>query len=169
MGIFGKNTNSHWWGFLEQTIQKVNGTYPITLSHTPCLLCSQDLRYTTNWQWTVRLIESRGKAKTVVKYIPLTLYPLRGSRGISNIPSRHPRFTKVYPVTGGKPIADLLQCISGLSAINPFVAFYDMHGRKREVLFYFVPYTTRDCRQTHIEFNQKKIKGVLNLYIDWEG
>jgi hypothetical protein len=46
-------------------------------------------------------------------------------------------------VTGGKPIAVLLQSILG--AINPLVAFYDIHGGKREVLFfYFVPDTTRD-------------------------
>jgi hypothetical protein len=36
---------------------------------------------------------------------------------------------------GGKPIADFLQSISGVSAINPLVAFYDIHGGKREVLF----------------------------------
>jgi hypothetical protein len=48
-------------------------------------------------------------------------------------------------VTGGKPIAVLLQSISGVSAINPLVAFYDIHGGKREVLFlYFVPDTTQD-------------------------
>jgi hypothetical protein len=48
-------------------------------------------------------------------------------------------------VTDGKPIAVLLQSISGISAINPLVAFYDIHGGKREVLFfYFVPDTTRD-------------------------
>jgi hypothetical protein len=48
-------------------------------------------------------------------------------------------------VTGGKPIAVLLQSISGVSAINPLVAFYDIHGRKREVLFFcFVPDTIRD-------------------------
>jgi hypothetical protein len=48
-------------------------------------------------------------------------------------------------VTGGKPIAVLLQSISGVSAIIPLVAFYDIHGEKREVLFfYFVPDTTRD-------------------------
>jgi hypothetical protein len=36
-----------------------------------------------------------------------------------------------------------LQSISGVSAINPLVAFYDIHGGKREVLFfYFVPDTT---------------------------
>jgi hypothetical protein len=48
-------------------------------------------------------------------------------------------------VKGGKPIAVLLQSISCVSAINPLVAFYDIHGGKREVLFfYFVPDTTRD-------------------------
>jgi hypothetical protein len=48
-------------------------------------------------------------------------------------------------VTGGQPIAVLLQSISGVSAINPLVAFYDIHGGKREVLFfYFVPGTPRD-------------------------
>jgi hypothetical protein len=48
-------------------------------------------------------------------------------------------------VTGGKPIAVLLQCISGVRSINLLVAFYDIHGGKREVLFfYFVPDTTRE-------------------------
>jgi hypothetical protein len=52
-------------------------------------------------------------------------------------------------VTGGKPIAVLLQSISGVSAINPLVAFYDIHGGMREVLFfYFVPDTTRDMLKT---------------------
>jgi hypothetical protein len=49
-------------------------------------------------------------------------------------------------VTGGKVIAVLLQSISGVSAINPLVAFYDIHREKREVLFfYFVPDTTQDA------------------------
>jgi hypothetical protein len=48
-------------------------------------------------------------------------------------------------VTRGKPIAVFLQSISGVSDINPLVAFYDIHGGKREVLFfYFVTGTTRD-------------------------
>jgi hypothetical protein len=48
-------------------------------------------------------------------------------------------------VTGGKPITVLLQSIPGVSAINPLVAFYDIHGGKKEVLyFYFVLDTTRD-------------------------
>jgi hypothetical protein len=48
-------------------------------------------------------------------------------------------------VTAGKPIAVLLQSISGVNDVNPLVAFYDIHGGKREMLFfYFVPDTTRD-------------------------
>jgi hypothetical protein len=51
-------------------------------------------------------------------------------------------------VKGGKPIAVLLQSISGVNTINPLVTFYDIHGGKREVLFfYFVPETTRDTRK----------------------
>jgi hypothetical protein len=50
-------------------------------------------------------------------------------------------------VTGGKPIAVLLQSISGVTAFNPLVAFYDILGGKREVVFfYFVPNTRRLSR-----------------------
>jgi hypothetical protein len=57
-------------------------------------------------------------------------------------------------VTGGKPIAVLLQSISGVSAINPLVACYDIHGGKREVLFfYFVPDTTRDSVSHNYNYN----------------
>jgi hypothetical protein len=46
-------------------------------------------------------------------------------------------------MTGGKPIAVLLQYVSGVSAINPLIAFYDIHEGKREGLFfYFDPDTT---------------------------
>jgi hypothetical protein len=68
---------------------------------------------------------------------------------ISDISLRHPRFTKITKLwetlqTGGWAIAVWSQSISGVSAINPLVAFYDIHGWKREVLFYyFVPYTHR--------------------------
>jgi hypothetical protein len=48
-------------------------------------------------------------------------------------------------VKGGKPIAISAQSISNVSAVNPLVAFYDIHGRKGEVLFFCsVPDTTRD-------------------------
>jgi hypothetical protein len=45
---------------------------------------------------------------------------------------------KTADVTGGKPIAILLQSISDLSAINPLVAFYDIQGGKRVVLFFYI-------------------------------
>jgi hypothetical protein len=35
-------------------------------------------------------------------------------------------------VTGGKPNAVLLQSISGVNVINTLVAFYNIHGAKRE-------------------------------------
>jgi hypothetical protein len=41
-------------------------------------------------------------------------------------------------VTSGKPIAVLLQSISGVSTINPLIAIYDIHGGKREVLFFYL-------------------------------
>jgi hypothetical protein len=37
-------------------------------------------------------------------------------------------------VTGGKPIAVWSQSIPGLNAINPLVAFYDIHWRKKETV-----------------------------------
>jgi hypothetical protein len=71
-----------------------------------------------------------------------------GSRGNRYSSERH-KFYKNYlamrdtaDVTGGKPIAVWSQSISGVRSIN---AFYDICGRKGEVLFfYFVPDTTRD-------------------------
>jgi hypothetical protein len=48
-------------------------------------------------------------------------------------------------VPGGKPIAVWSYSISGVSAINSLVAFYDIHGRKEELLFFCsVPDTTQD-------------------------
>jgi hypothetical protein len=45
----------------------------------------------------------------------------------------------IADVIGGKPIV-WLQYNAGVSAINPLVAFYDIYGRKRQVMFfYFVP------------------------------
>jgi hypothetical protein len=56
-------------------------------------------------------------------------------------------------VTSGKPIAALLQPILGVNAINPLVAFYDIHGGKREVLFFFfLPDTTRDRHLVTVNF-----------------
>jgi hypothetical protein len=77
------------------------------------------------------------KCNVVHTYIPLTLYPRRGSRGISDIAPR-PTFYQNYlavrnsaDVTGGRPNAVWSQFISGVNAINPIVALFDIHGRKR--------------------------------------
>jgi hypothetical protein len=42
-------------------------------------------------------------------------------------------------MTGGKPIAVLLQSISGVTAINPLVVFYDNHGGKRGAILLLCP------------------------------
>jgi hypothetical protein len=54
-------------------------------------------------------------------------------------------------VTGGKPIAVLLQSISGVSAINPLAAFYDIHGEKREMLFFY--FVLAHCRRAFMNFS----------------
>jgi hypothetical protein len=69
----------------------------------------------------------------MLTYIPLTFYPRRGSRDISDITPptfyQHKLAMKnTADVTVGKPIAVLLQSILGVSAINLLVAFYDIHG-----------------------------------------
>jgi hypothetical protein len=57
-------------------------------------------------------------------------------------------------VTSAKPIAVWSQSISGVSAVNPLVVFYDIHGKKREVLiFYFVPDTKRDTIMRDVKQN----------------
>jgi hypothetical protein len=71
-------------------------------------------------------------------------------------------------VTGVKPIAVLLQSISGVSTINPIVAFYDIHGGKREVLFfYFVPDTTRDTinQSLIVILNRASFDGYTYIHI----
>jgi hypothetical protein len=47
-------------------------------------------------------------------------------------------------VTGGKSIAISSQFISGVSAVNPLVAFYDIHGRERGAIIDIPPDTTPD-------------------------
>jgi hypothetical protein len=67
-------------------------------------------------------------------------------------------------VKGVKPIAVLLQSISGVSAINLLVAFYDIHRGKREVLFfYFVSDTTRDTRRKFINVQNYITITIIHL------
>jgi hypothetical protein len=55
-----------------------------------------------------------------------------------------------------------MKSFSGVSAINPLVAFYDTHGEKREVLFlYFVPDTTRE--KNMFLFNIKAVATIKKI------
>jgi hypothetical protein len=40
-------------------------------------------------------------------------------------------------LTSDKTIAVRSQSISGVTAVNPLIAFYGIHGRKREVQIFF--------------------------------
>jgi hypothetical protein len=84
----------------------------------------------------------------IFTYIPLTLDPEEASRIFFRDPTFYQKdlaMRSTADVTGGKPIAVRSQSISGEDAVNPLVAFYDIHGRKREGLFFCsVPDTTRD-------------------------
>jgi hypothetical protein len=51
-------------------------------------------------------------------------------------------------VSGGKPIVVWSQSISvsGVNAIYPIVAYYDTHGRKRDVLFFYYFDDVNNCK-----------------------
>jgi hypothetical protein len=85
-------------------------------------------------------------------YIPLTVYPRRGSGDIFGLSSKPSTFyydllmRNTVDVICVKPVTTWLQSISGGSAVNPLVGFYDIHGRKGEVIFFCsVADTTRFC------------------------
>jgi hypothetical protein len=65
-------------------------------------------------------------------------------------------------VTGGKPIAVLLQSISGVNAINPLVTFYDIHGGKREMLFFYFGRTPHEILILHNIYKQNCHKCILS-------
>jgi hypothetical protein len=57
------------------------------------------------------------------------------------------------------------QSISGVNAVIPLVAFYDIHGRKGEVLlFYFVPDTTRDLNKP-VYSRATRVLGGMAVYL----
>jgi hypothetical protein len=66
----------------------------------------------------------------------------------------------IADVTGGKPIAVLLQSTSGVSAINPLVAFYDIRGGKRGAILLFCPghHTRRDNFISFIYCDKKNVE-----------
>jgi hypothetical protein len=82
-------------------------------------------------------------------YIPLTLYPQRPEALFSETPTFYQNYLAMRntaDVTSGKLIAVGSQSISGVSAINPLVTFYDIHGRKREMQLFSPGHHTRSLR-----------------------
>jgi hypothetical protein len=71
-------------------------------------------------------------------------------------------------VTGGKPNAVLLQSMSGESAINPLVVFYDIHLGKRGAILLFCPDTTRD-KIINNKLVNKLVFGTKKLSNDHRG
>jgi hypothetical protein len=89
------------------------------------------------WQWNYSI----NCVKSTYIHTYHSRFILEGVAEVSQLLAKR----NTADMTGGKPIAVLLQSISGVRAINPLVAFYDIHGEKREVLFfYFIPDTPRD-------------------------
>jgi hypothetical protein len=44
----------------------------------------------------------------------------------------------ISDMAGGKPMAISTQTITGVSAVNPVVAFYDIHWKNRDLMFFFL-------------------------------
>jgi hypothetical protein len=100
--------------------------------------------FTVSIRWRLLFPTLCWSINTKSMYIPLTFYPRRTSRYSDILALRNTVYCHVYRDVTGKPVV-WLQSISVKDAVNPLVAFYDIHGRKREVLFFCsVPDTTRD-------------------------
>jgi hypothetical protein len=65
-------------------------------------------------------------------------------------------------VIRGKSIAVWSQTISGVNAINPLVAFYDIHRRKREVLLFILSRTNNDISQEVLKIIQLEVIEILS-------
>jgi hypothetical protein len=91
------------------------------------------------WLTTVSIIINKD-CNAIYTYIPLTLYHhLRCSTETPMFYKNYLAMSNTADVTGGKLIAVWLQSISGVSAVNPLVAFYNMHGRKRGAILLLCP------------------------------
>jgi hypothetical protein len=67
----------------------------------------------------------------------------------------HLAMNNTADVTDDQPIAAWSQSISGENAIKPLVHFYDIYGRKSDVLFF---YLVPDNKQDHISFHLFEMK-----------
>jgi hypothetical protein len=70
---------------------------PLGIKRELCVCIHTKLPLETLYLFKEPIYNPLGSFKDVCirTYIPLTLYLRRGSKGISNVPPRHPRFTKI--------------------------------------------------------------------------
>jgi hypothetical protein len=76
----------------------------------------------------------------IYTHLLLTLDLRRCNRSISGVSPRRSRFIKITLLWGIQwawQVVSPSQSISGVSAVKPLVVFYDNHGRKRELLFFY--------------------------------
>jgi hypothetical protein len=101
--------------------------------------------------WIMFIIPNHYKQSYNSRFIPEQHRHLRYSFETPTFYQNYLAMSNTADLTGGKPIALWSQSISGVNAINPLVALYDIHGRKIEVLFfYFVSVTTSYVYKTYI-------------------
>jgi hypothetical protein len=80
-------------------------------------------------------------------YIPITQRYLRYSSEALTFYQNYLAMRNTADVTGGKPIAARSQSISGVSAINPLVAFYySFYVIYRDKIKNYTSFTTRKKR-----------------------
>jgi hypothetical protein len=87
----------------------------------------------------------------VVRYVPLPprFIPL----GVAETPTLYLNY---LVMRNTEKVFCLMAVISGVSAVNPLVVFYNMHGRIGEVLFFWsIPDSTRDTIHTTHAYSPK--------------
>jgi hypothetical protein len=112
-------------------------------------------------------------------YIPLTLYPRRGSRGISDIPLRHPRFTKIsklwiilqtWQVVSPSPSSCSLSQVLSMEEREKcysFILSQTPHETNSQI-FLIKAIHTHTCIHTHT-YGQRHVKLYLQFDISANG
>jgi hypothetical protein len=97
-----KTQNVHlvqWFEYSSNT-QEVAGSIPAQYKHLCAWTClfvdrNNQTRYSGYFYVWHKCIYRKKYISRIYAHTPLTLYPQRGSEGISDIPLRRPRFTKI--------------------------------------------------------------------------
>jgi hypothetical protein len=150
-----KLSNGFWCDFFDRVIQEGDlyvynvhniGEKHFSISIAPersrgGSLVNNNLHFLLLWDFTVAKYY-RNYIDTYIVHTTHAWFPM-GQKRYLRYSSKTPTFYQndlairnTAGMTCGKPIIVWSQSISGGSAINSLVAFYDIHGRKGEVLFF---------------------------------